>query len=66
MVTELKQNIIECTNCHTMLTFTDNDVKVINQGAWEEYIVKCPKCGNYIEVCYINGRWRGRINGSWK
>lgn len=58
MVTELKQNIKKCPNCHTTLIFNDSDVKTVNQGGWEEYIVKCPKCGNHIEVCYINGSWK--------
>lgn len=58
MVTELKQNIKKCPKCHTMLTFNDNDVKVINQDGWEEYIIICPKCGRYIEVCYIDGSWK--------
>lgn len=58
MITELKQNIKKCSKCHTTLIFNDDDVKIINQGGWEEYIIKCPKCGNYIEVCYINGSWK--------
>lgn len=66
MVTEFKQSITECTNCHTMLTFTDNDVKVVNQGAWEECYIKCPKCGNRIEVCHMNGKWKSKINNIWQ
>lgn len=57
MITELK-NIKVCTNCSITLTFADSDVQTLNQGGWEEYIIKCPKCGKYITVCYINGSWR--------
>ena len=57
MIKELK-NIKACTNCATTLTFDNNDIKTINQGGWEEYVIKCPKCGKYIEVCYINGSWK--------
>lgn len=57
MIKELK-NIKICSGCSTTLTFDDNDVEIINQGGWEEYIVKCPKCGKHIEVCYVNGKWK--------
>ena len=42
MIKELK-NIKVCTNCSATLTFDDSDVKTLNQGGWEEYVVKCPK-----------------------
>lgn len=54
----VNKNIKQCNNCSTVLTFEDNDVKVINQGGWEEYVIVCPKCGNRNEVCYINGNWK--------
>jgi RNase P subunit RPR2 len=57
MIKELK-NIKVCSGCSTTLTFDDKDVKTLNQGGWEEYVVKCPKCGKHIEVCYINGSWK--------
>lgn len=53
-----KKNIKNCIKCSNTLTFEDKDVKEINQGGWEEYIVKCPICGTYIQVCYINGKWK--------
>mgnify|MGYP003447695962 CR=1 FL=1 len=53
-----KKNIKHCNKCSNMLTFDDTDVKEINQGGYEEYIVKCPICGTYIQVCYINGKWK--------
>ena len=43
-----KKNIKHCNKCSNMLTFEDKDVEEINQGGWEEYIVKCPICGTYI------------------
>lgn len=52
------KNTKQCKRCSTILTFEDKDVKEINQGGWEEYIVKCPICGEYIPVCYINGKWK--------
>lgn len=65
MVKEINENIAECNKCHTRLSFNNNDVKTTNQGAWEEYYINCPKCGNRIEVCYMNGQWKSRINNSW-
>lgn len=53
-----KKNIKHCIKCSNTLTFEDKDVEEINQGGWEEYIVKCPICGTYIQVCYINGKWK--------
>jgi ribosomal protein S27E len=53
-----KQNATKCPKCSNVLTFDNGDVKEINQGAWEEYIVKCPVCGTHIQVCYVNGSWR--------
>lgn len=53
-----KQNIKKCPKCSNVLTFDNTDVEEINQGAWEEYIVKCPVCGTHIQVCYVNGSWR--------
>ncbi len=58
MVTVYKQNTTKCTKCSNVLVFDNNDVKEINQGGWEEYIVKCPICGTHIQVCYINGNWK--------
>lgn len=52
------KNTKQCKKCSAVLTFDDKDVKEINQGGWEEYIVKCPICGTYIQVCYINGKWK--------
>lgn len=52
------KNIKQCKRCSTILTFDDKDVKEINQGGYEEYIVKCPNCGEYIPVCYLNGKWK--------
>lgn len=52
------KNTKQCKKCSSVLTFDDKDVKEINQGGYEEYIVKCPICGEYIPVCYINGSWR--------
>ena len=58
MITVAKQNVTKCLKCSNVLTFDNTDVKEINQGAWEEYIVKCPVCGTHIQVCYVNGSWR--------
>ena len=52
------RNTAQCKKCSSVLTFDDKDVKEINQGGYEEYIVKCPICGEYIPVCYINGKWK--------
>lgn len=52
------KNTKQCKKCSSVLTFDDKDVKEINQGGYEEYIVKCPICGTYIQVCYINGKWK--------
>ena len=52
------KNTKQCKKCSSILTFDNNDVKEINQGGYEEYIVKCPICGEHIPVCYINGSWR--------
>lgn len=46
------------TNCSTTLTFNDNDVQILNRGGWEEYIIKCPKCGNHLELYNRNGVWK--------
>lgn len=48
-------NTTQCKRCSSILTFDDTDVKEMNQGGYEEYIVKCPICREYIQVCYING-----------
>lgn len=58
MITVAKQNTTKCPKCSNVLTFDNTDVKEINQGAWEEYIVKCPVCGTHIQICYVNGSWR--------
>jgi RNase P subunit RPR2 len=58
MVEIYNKNIKQCKKCSNVLTFDDNDVKEVNQSAWEEYIVKCPVCETHIQVCYINGKWR--------
>ena len=58
MITVTKQNVKKCPKCSNVLTFDNKDVKEINQGAWEEYIVKCPVCGTHIQVCYVNGSWQ--------
>lgn len=59
MVEAIKfKNTTQCKRCSNILTFADTDVKEINQGGYEEYIVKCPICGEYIQVCYINGKWQ--------
>ena len=62
MITVINKNATKCvTKCHKCLKpliFDGCEVKEINQGAWEEYIVKCPICGTHIPVCYINGSWR--------
>jgi uncharacterized Zn finger protein len=58
MITVAKQNVTKCPKCSNVLTFDDKDVKEINQGGYEEYIVKCPICGEYIPVCYINSKWK--------
>ena len=58
MITVSNKNVTKCTKCSNTLMFDNNDVKEINQGAWEEYIVKCLICGTHIPVCYINGSWR--------
>ena len=50
--------VVEKDCALNILTFDNNDVQEINQGAWEEYIVKCPVCGTHIQVCYVNGSWR--------
>lgn len=52
------KNTKQCKKCSSVLTFDDKDVKELNQGGYEEYIVKCPICGEYIPVCYINGKWK--------
>ena len=52
------KNVTKCPKCSNVLTFDNGDVQEINQGAWEEYIVKCPVCGTRIQVCYVNGSWR--------
>lgn len=52
------KNTTQCKRCSSILTFDDTDVKEMNQGGYEEYIVKYPICGEYIQVCYINGKWK--------
>ena len=52
------KNVSKCPKCSNVLTFDNSDVEEINQGAWEEYIVKCPVCGTHIQVCYVNRGWR--------
>lgn len=53
-----KINTTICKKCSNTLIFDNDDVKEINCGGWEEYIVVCPKCNNRNQVCYINGKWQ--------
>lgn len=46
------KNTKQCKKCFAILTFEYKDLKKFNQGGYEEYIIKCPVCGEYNQVCY--------------
>lgn len=63
MIKELKKNVVKCHNCSTMWTFNDEDVKEIERDDqfgdnYKEHFIKCPKCGNYLELYKKNGVWQ--------
>ena len=53
-----KKNVKQCEKCLRVLSFDMNDVKQINQGGYEEYVIICPVCGKHNPICYINGVWK--------
>lgn len=62
MIKEFKKNIIKCNNCSTLWTFNNEDVKEIEHNNqfgdnYKEHFIKCPKCGNYLELYNKNGIW---------
>lgn len=63
MIKEYKKNIKKCLNCSTMWTFSNEDVqsKIVYDsfaGNYTEHFIKCPKCGNHLEVYNRNGVWQ--------
>lgn len=63
MIKEYNKNIVKCCNCSTLWTFSNEDVQEVERndgflGTYKDHYIKCPKCGNYLEVYNIYGVWR--------